>query len=106
MALTDTAIKNAKPKEKDYTLADIRHLSLLVKSSGPKLWRYRNRVNGHAVSRGLGRYPEVSIALARKKCAELDESFAQGLDPLKQHREEKEELSNTFEILAKEWHLT
>jgi len=105
MALTDTTIKNAKSKEKDYTLADIRHLSLLVKSSGTKLWRYRNRVNGKAVSRGLGRYPEVSIALARKKCAELNESFAQGIDPLKQHRKEKEELSNTFEMLAKEWHL-
>ena len=39
MALTDTAIRNAKPKAKAYKIADSQGLYLLVNPGGSKLWR-------------------------------------------------------------------
>jgi hypothetical protein len=43
--LTVTAIKKAKPTEKQYRLADERGLVLLVRPNGSKLWqlRYQNK---------------------------------------------------------------
>ncbi|SER75437.1 protein of unknown function [Sphingobium sp. YR768] len=46
MALTDTAIKNAKPKDKPYKMGDAGGLFLLVQPSGGKLWRLKYRVDG------------------------------------------------------------
>lgn len=39
--LTDTEIKNARPKEAEYTLHDGDGLQLLIKTSGKKVWQYR-----------------------------------------------------------------
>ncbi|HBN1738962.1 TPA: integrase arm-type DNA-binding domain-containing protein, partial [Escherichia coli] len=39
--LTDTEIKAAKPKDADYQLYDGDGLTLLIKSSGSKLWQFR-----------------------------------------------------------------
>ena len=39
MLLTDKAIKNAKPKEKQYKLADGGGMYLLVNKKGSKYWR-------------------------------------------------------------------
>jgi hypothetical protein len=44
--LTDTQIKNAKPKEKDYTLTDGNGLQLLIKANGSRLWEFRYTING------------------------------------------------------------
>ena len=41
--LTDTEIKTAKPKDADYQLYDGDGLTLLIKSSGSKLWQFRYR---------------------------------------------------------------
>ena len=46
MALTDVAIKNAKPRAKPYKLGDGGGLFLLVQPSGGKLWRLKYRVDG------------------------------------------------------------
>ena len=39
--LTDTAIKNAKPKDKDYLLPDGNGLYLNIKTIGTKVWTIR-----------------------------------------------------------------
>lgn len=39
--LTDTEIKAARPKDADYQLYDGDGLTLLIKSSGSKLWQFR-----------------------------------------------------------------
>jgi Arm DNA-binding domain len=39
MALTNTAVKNARPKAKPYKLGDGGGLYLLVQPNGRKLWR-------------------------------------------------------------------
>lgn len=41
MALTDTAIRNAKPKTRPYKVADSQGLYLLVNPGGSKLWRVK-----------------------------------------------------------------
>lgn len=38
--LTDTEIRAAKPKDADYQLYDGDGLTLLIKSSGSKLWQF------------------------------------------------------------------
>jgi len=45
-ALTDTAIRNAKPKDKPFKLGDSGSLFLLAQPSGGKLWRMKFRVDG------------------------------------------------------------
>lgn len=43
MALSDSTIRSAKPKEKLYRLPDANGLCLEVTTTGSKLWRYRYR---------------------------------------------------------------
>lgn len=38
--LTETEIRNAKPRDKDYKLYDDGGLRLLVRKSGTKVWQY------------------------------------------------------------------
>ena len=46
MALTDIAIRHAKPGLKQYKLADGAGLYLLVTPAGGKLWRLKYRLAG------------------------------------------------------------
>lgn len=41
MALTDVAIRNAKPRAKPYKMGDAVGLFVLIQPSGGKLWRFR-----------------------------------------------------------------
>lgn len=66
MALTDTAIRNAKPREKDYKLADGGGLYLLVTTAGSRLWRMKYRADGVERKLSFGRYRDVTLAEARK----------------------------------------
>lgn len=104
MPLSVIQIKQAKPKEKDYTLNDGHGLSLLVTSNGSKLWRLRKMVKGKSVLRSLGNFPEVSLLQAREKAAEYSKSLVQGVDPLEVARAATEEASHTFQSVAEEWH--
>ena len=65
MALSDTRIRQAKPKAKPYKLVDGEGLLLLVQPNGSKLWRRRLRVNGVETMFAIGRYPDVTLAAAR-----------------------------------------
>lgn len=46
MAITDSAIRAAKAKEKPYKLYDDEGLFMLVAASGSKLWRMKYRFGG------------------------------------------------------------
>jgi len=41
VALTDTAARQAKPREKGYTLADSLGLTLYIADTGVKSWHFR-----------------------------------------------------------------
>mgnify|MGYP003344112503 CR=1 FL=1 len=57
MALTDAALRNAKPREKLYGLADGKGLYLFVTPAGGKSWRLKYRYNGKQKDLTLGKYP-------------------------------------------------
>lgn len=65
MALTVVQVKNVKPKEKAYKVADEKGLYLLVNPNGSKLWKLKYRFGGVEKKLSLGAYPEVTLAAAR-----------------------------------------
>jgi len=107
MALTDTEIRNAKPKEKSYSMADGAGLYLWVKPTGAKLWRWSYRYKGKEKLMAFGKYPDVSLAQARNRHSDARKLHAQGIDPMAQRKEkknaEKASVENSFESVSKRW---
>lgn len=106
MALTDSALKAAKPKEKLYRLPDANGLCLEVTPSGSKLWRYRYRFNGTPKMLALGKYPAVTLLEARQKRDNARKLLTEGIDPGEQKKADKQAqraTGQTFETLAREW---
>ncbi len=101
--LTDTTIKNAKAPERPYKLADGRGLSLLVKPSGARLWRFRYRHGGVEKMLSFGAYPDVTLARARAKREDARRLVADGVDPSEVRRAARGAVANTLEALAREW---
>ncbi|PRP71974.1 hypothetical protein BUE93_03510 [Chromobacterium amazonense] len=108
MALTEIAIKNAKPKDKTYHLVDGSSLYLEVTPTGGKRWLLRYRFNGKPGKLALGKYPTVGSAEAREKAAAARKLLAAGVNPGEQRKADKlaAKLSaeNTFAAIAREWH--
>jgi len=104
--LTATAVKQAKPKDKPYKLADGGGLYVHVKSTG-KYWRYKYRFANKEKLLALGIYPETSLADVRKLHQEARANLANGIDPstLRQAVKEarQDSLTNSFEVVALEW---
>jgi integrase len=107
--LSDTQVKQAKTKEKEYTLADGNGLQLRVRPNGSKLWifKYSQPYTKKRTNLGLGKYPDVSLSKARKQKDEARKLLADNIDP-KDHRNEqaqqkKEAIENTFGVLAQKW---
>lgn len=123
--LTDTRIRNAKPKEKPYKLTDAKGLYLEIKPTGSKLWRYRYRIAGKenvfaageycpppdletseqaAVRRQSGR---LTLADARVGREEWRGMVKRGVHPSHQRKIEQSrqvsESRNTFEAVLHDW---
>lgn len=107
MALTDTAIRNAKPSEKPKKMFDERGLFLLVQPSGGKLWRLKYRYLGKEKKLSLGRYPDVSLKTARERRDEARTLLANGADPSSVKaelvNEKRDAAENTFSTIAREY---
>lgn len=90
-----------------YKLTDGMGLTLLVESSGSKLWRFRYRYAGKENMLGLGRWPEVSIAEARQLRDEARAKLRQGVNPSAAKREARIAAvvasRNTFAGVAADW---
>lgn len=89
MALTDAAIKAAKPRATSYKIADGKGLYLLVTPSGGKLWKFKFRHRGKEKKLSLGAYPEVSLTKARRARDVAREQLAEGQDPALTKRKAK-----------------
>ncbi len=107
MPLSNTAILNAKPKERLYSLTDERGLSIQIQPSGGKWWRFRYRFEGKAKMLSLGVYPDVGLKEAREKREEARKLLAAGVDPGENRKAQKatkaERSANSFEVIAREW---
>jgi len=104
--LTATAVKQAKPKDKPYKLADGGGLYLHVKPNG-KYWRYKYRFANKEKLLALGVYPDTSLADVRKSHQASRKSLANGIDPnaAKQAQKAADQgtSANSFEVVALEW---
>lgn len=107
MALTDTTIRNAKPRDREYKLADSGGLYVLVTPAGGKLWRLKFRVEGREKKLALGSYPEVKLADARKRRDEARDQMAAGKDPAREKQRAKHlakvAADNTFGAIGREY---
>ena len=111
MALTNTAIQNAKPSEKSYKIYDTDGLFMQVTPAGGKWWRFKYRFEGKEKLLSLGTYPEVSLKQARDKRDDARKLIANDqIDPSDNRQkikaEKKLSSANSFELVAREWWAT
>lgn len=106
--LSDTALASIEPETREFRELDGNGVYFRVKPDGQKSWqlRYKNQA-GKWSWLGLGGYPQVGGALARKKASDLRKEIAQGEDPLANKKARRAAdlaaATNTFEALAREW---
>ncbi|EFB4134531.1 TPA: integrase domain-containing protein [Escherichia coli] len=109
--LTNTEVLRAKALEKDLTLHDGDGLFLLVKTNGKKLWRFRYQrpTTKQRTMMGLGAFPAISLADARRLKADYLSLLANGIDPQIQAKVAEEQqqiaLDSIFSTVASNWFL-
>lgn len=79
--LTDTAARQAKPKDKPYSLSDFDGLSLFVHNNGGKSWHFRYTLAGTRRRISLGTYPELSLREARDLVSQARKMVSNGQKP-------------------------
>jgi integrase len=107
MPLTDTAIRNIKPKDRPFKLADGNGLYLFVTPTGSRLWRLKYRFGGHERVLSIGAYPAVTIKMARDVREKAKSMLATGIDPSQAKQasklKEKEATLHSFQAIAMEY---
>ncbi|MCC6165002.1 MAG: tyrosine-type recombinase/integrase [Acidobacteria bacterium] len=103
--LSDARIRRTKAGATPVRLSDGDGLFLLVQPSGSALWRFDYILQGRRSTLSFGAYPEVSLALARQRRAEVRAKVAAGIDPSRERREAREAAvqAMTFAEVADEW---
>ena len=79
--MTDTRIRNAKPRAQSYKLSDGGGMYLLVTSKGASYWRLDYRFAGKRRTLALGVYPNVSLSNARSRREDARALLAKDIDP-------------------------
>ena len=106
--LTELQCKNFQPQDKSYKKFDSGGMFLLIKPNGNKYWHLKYKYAGKEKLMSLGVYPGVSLKEARKKRDELKLKISENIDPVQEKKlaknELKENVENTFENIALEWH--
>lgn len=112
--LNDAKVRAAKPRERDYKLADTGQLYLFVSTKGLRSWRMNYTFGRNAAGRPVqktltfGSYPAMSLAQARAQRDAVKEQLRAGRDPALQRTLDRQaavaEQSNTFETVARAWH--
>lgn len=108
MALTDSAVRALKPRERPYKVADEKGLYLQVTPSGGRLWRLKFRTAAGVEKKlSFGSYPEIGLKEARELRDKARSLVANGIDPADRKRREKRaakvSASNTFSAVAKDY---
>lgn len=108
MPLSDTAVRQSKPKDKPFTLNDSDGLALYVSPNGTKAWHFRFSWHGKKPRISLGTYPELTLREARELRDKARSLVAKGIDPRADRRQSQYEagarVENTFEAVANRWH--
>lgn len=105
--LTDTALKNLKPKSAQYKVADRDGMYVTVSPAGTVTFRYDYRLNGRRETLTIGRYgPDgLSLAKARERCLEARRAVADGRSPSQEKQRQKRRLAEakTFGEFTVRW---
>lgn len=107
--LTDKEIKSTKATDKEYNLFDGGGLRLRVKPNGAKHWllNYYRPNSKKRANLSLGKYPDLSLAIARKLSQEARGLLSQGIDPQEDKKRKQQEHKtihqHTLLNIAKEW---
>jgi integrase len=112
MKLTDTAIRQAKPKVINgeatiNRISDEKGMYLFVDKKGHKYFRLDYRYAGTRKCLSLGVYPEITLKEAREKCDDARKLLREGIDPSEVKKAKKYNIysdsNNSFEAIALEW---
>ena len=83
--LTDAKIKKLKPPSENESEptkhSDAHGLPLHIFRNGRMSWTYAYRFDGKQRSLTIGKYPQVSLADARRKRDEARQQIEKGIDP-------------------------
>ena len=94
--LTDTKLKNLKPKDKLYKVADRDGLYVSVSTAGTVSFRYDYRINGRRETLTIGKYgPDgISLAEAREELITAKKQLSAGISPAAMKRDGKNKIRN------------
>ena len=106
--LNELKIKNLKPKDKEYSLADGNNLYIAVTPQNAKIWRfvYSHPITKKRQKKTIGTFPFVRLAEAREIARNHQALLAQKLDPfeyIEHQRKEQERNAETFQTFAYKW---
>jgi integrase len=107
MALTDAEVKRAKGSEKAYRMSDSGGMYLWVTPAGGRLWRWAYVYAGKEKLMSIGRYPDVSLAIARERHSDARKLLASGVDPMAERKAKKTAsrlaVESSFASIASRW---
>ncbi len=105
--LTDTALRNLKPKSLTYKVSDRNGMYVTVSPAGTVTFRYDYRLHGRRETLTIGRYGAlgISLALAREKLLDAKKAVMAGRSPALEKQREKRRLTAAkhFGDLALKW---
>ena len=105
--VSDKEVRNWPVEDKPYKKGIGDGLFLYIVSDTKKYWRFKYRFKGKEKLLAFGVYPEVSLAVARKKCYEARALLSDDIDPAEHRKEMKkvamDQTENCFEVVAREW---
>lgn len=105
--LTDTKLRNLKPKDKLYKEVDRDGLYVAVLPSGGISFRYNYRLNDRQETLTIGKYGVggITLAEARRKLDEAKKLIAEGKSPAREKARAKvrDTESKTFDDWAQAW---
>lgn len=105
--LSDTKLRNLKPGEKPYKVADRDGLYVVVTPTGTISFRYNYRLNGRQETLVLGRYGTdgITLAEARERLLAAKKLVSEGKSPARQKSREMQKIrdAETFGTWAELW---
>ena len=105
--LTDTKLRNLKPKDKLYKVNDRDGLYVAVTAAGAISFRYNYSIHGRQETITFGRYGVggITLAEARERLGEAKKMVAAGKSPAKEKARDKARVKDaeTFGAWAEKW---
>ncbi|HCP6933636.1 TPA: tyrosine-type recombinase/integrase [Escherichia coli] len=105
--LTDTKLRNLKPRDKLYKVNDRDGLYVAVTPAGSISFRYNYSINGRQETITFGRYGVggITLAEARERLGEAKRMVADGKSPAKEKARDKARVkgAETFAAWAEKW---